>query len=62
MRAIKNWLFRLIRPLFVANVDPSEDYECIMCEEPVLRRRLTCSASCEAELDLAMAAREVPDR
>lgn len=48
-RRIKAWLFRLVRPLFVRDVDPNEDYVCCHCGEPVLKRWLFCSDRCEAE-------------
>lgn len=51
MRKIKAFFFKLIRPLFVDNVNPNEDYECVMCREPVLRRYLTCSKKCAEKLD-----------
>lgn len=38
--------YRVIRPLFVRDVDPNEDYNCTMCCKPVLRRYLTCSKKC----------------
>lgn len=43
--------YDLIRPLFVKDVDPNEDYNCIRCGWPVLRRQLFCSKACyKAEL------------
>lgn len=46
MRKVKALFFNLIRPLFVANIDPNEDFDCIICVEPVLRRQLVCSQKC----------------
>jgi hypothetical protein len=46
MKSIKAIVFKLIRPMFVKNIDPREDYECVMCGEPVLLRYLTCSKEC----------------
>lgn len=43
-RRLKAALFSLVRPLFVRGVDPREDYECVYCGEPVLRRQMTCSS------------------
>ena len=51
-RRIKAWLLRMIRPLFVGDVDPNEDYECCQCGEPVLERHLFCSAKCAAHWSL----------
>ena len=49
-RAIKYWLLRkfydAIRPLFVYDVDPNEDYTCCWCNKPVLKRVLYCSEEC----------------
>lgn len=42
----RKFFFDLIRPLFVRNVDPSENFECNECRRPVLRRVLFCSRSC----------------
>lgn len=38
--------YALVRPLFVRDVDPNEDYRCCVCGKPVLRRYLTCSKRC----------------
>ena len=43
--------YSLIRPLFVRDVDSNEDYLCIMCGKPVLRRFLTCSIKCSNDFD-----------
>lgn len=60
---LKAWLYRLIRPLFVRDIDPNEEYVCVMCCEPVLRRSLTCSKRCAHEFELALASpQEIPDR
>lgn len=45
-RRVKALLFRIVRPLFVKDVDRNEDYECVECGEPVLRRDLVCSEEC----------------
>jgi hypothetical protein len=39
---LKHYFFKLIRPLFVSNIDPNEDFNCMICNEPVLKRYLTC--------------------
>ena len=46
MIKVKAWFYKLIRPVFVKDVHPNEDYECVICGEPVLRRYLTCSKKC----------------
>lgn len=51
-RRAKAWLFRLARPAFVRDVDPNEDYECVACGEPVLRRDLYCSDECGRKFEL----------
>ncbi len=43
---LRKLLFGLIRPLFVRDIRPSEDFECNECQRPVLRRVLFCSRSC----------------
>lgn len=40
------FIFNIIRPLFVDNVDKNEDYECMACGKPVLKRHLFCSDKC----------------
>ena len=45
-RSFKRFLFKLIRPLFVTNIDPNEEFECVICGEPVLKRKLVCSNLC----------------
>ena len=50
-RIIKAVAYKIVRPLFVRDVDPNEDYECVVCGEPVLRRYLTCSEPCRAEFN-----------
>jgi len=54
-----NWklralVYRIIRPLFVEDVDPNEDYECCWCVKPVLTRMLLCSEACQDRFDEAM--------
>lgn len=39
--------FRAMRPWFLADVDPNEDFNCMECGKPVLRRYLFCSVKCE---------------
>lgn len=51
VRPIKRALFDAIRPLVVPDCDSNEDYVCVMCGEPVLRRFLTCSERCGKELE-----------
>jgi hypothetical protein len=48
---VKAWLFKLIRPLFVRDLDPNEDFSCGQCGATVLRRRLFCSNVCYFEWD-----------
>jgi len=43
---LKKLFFDLIRPLFVRDVDPNEDFVCNECGRPVLRRVVFCSRSC----------------
>ncbi len=45
-RRLKAWFFNLIRPLLVPDCDSNEDYLCMWCSEPVLRRWLYCSDRC----------------
>lgn len=45
-RNIKAWLFSIVRPLFVRDLDPNEDFACMQCGEPVFRRYLYCSREC----------------
>lgn len=42
-------LYSIIRPLFVINIDPNEDFSCGWCGKPVLRRIVFCSSKCEKE-------------
>lgn len=44
------WVFSLLRPLFVSDIDPNEDFVCGECARPVLRRYLYCSAACANHL------------
>lgn len=46
---IKAIFFKIIRPLFVRNVDSNEDFTCCLCGKPVLRRFLFCSKKCSGE-------------
>lgn len=39
--------YGLIRPLFVRNIDPNEDYSCGTCGKPLLRRYIFCSKACQ---------------
>lgn len=45
-RTIKALFFKLIRPLFVKGIDSNEDFVCVQCMEPVLKRQLFCSIKC----------------
>lgn len=45
-RTFKRVIFSVLRPLFVEDLDANEDFACIVCDEPVLRRHLTCG-QCE---------------
>ena len=49
--AVMAFVYRIIRPLFVKDLDPNEDYVCLMCCKPVLTRDLYCSAKCSRECD-----------
>lgn len=40
------FIFYYIRPLFVDNLDRNEDFYCMECCKPVLRRYLFCSEKC----------------
>lgn len=51
IRWFKRHVYAVIRPLFVAGVHRLEDYECVMCGEPVLRRQITCCAECTEKLN-----------
>lgn len=46
---IKEKIFKLIRPLFVKDIDPNEDFYCGNCGKPVLTRILFCSQECDDE-------------
>lgn len=48
------FVYRVIRPLFVEDVDPNEDYECCWCVKPVLTRMLFCSRECNDRSDNEM--------
>jgi hypothetical protein len=41
-RKLKAFVYRVVRPIFVADVDPNEDFVCTICSTPVLFRHLTC--------------------
>ena len=43
---VKRLVFAVLRPVVVPDWDANEDYFCVMCGEPVLRRFLTCSDRC----------------
>ena len=45
-RMFKRLLFELIRPLFVRDIKPREEFLCEECRGPVLRRVLFCSRKC----------------
>lgn len=44
--AFLDWFYSKIRFLFVNNVDPNEDFYCMFCDKPVLKRYLFCSVQC----------------
>lgn len=48
---VKAFVFSLLRPFFVPDADPNEDYECVVCGNPVLRRRWACSRRCEDDAE-----------
>ena len=43
---ILSFVYPIIRPLFVSNIDSNEDYVCCICMKPILRRTLYCSKKC----------------
>lgn len=45
-RKLKKWFFDRIRVFFVPDWNTNEDYICMHCGEPVLRRWLYCSDEC----------------
>ena len=48
-----NWFYDLIRPFVVlGKIDPNEDFKCMECGKPVLRRVLYCSQVCNIQQDL----------
>lgn len=44
-------LYKMIRPLFVKNIDPNEDFYCVYCNKPVLERYIFCSKECSELLE-----------
>lgn len=60
IRWLKRLVYAAVRPLFVSDVGPSVDYECVMCGNPVLARALTCCAGCTVRLNETPWPREVP--
>jgi hypothetical protein len=42
----KQFFFYLIRPLFVRNIRPNEEFRCEECRGPMLRRTIFCSRDC----------------
>ena len=48
-RLLAAW-HKLIRPLFVKDIDVNEDFECGNCRRPLLGRVLFCSEACYHEL------------
>ena len=46
--------YNLIRPFYVKDWDRREDYYCVNCNKPVLRRDLTCSNKCRVEFNYFM--------
>lgn len=44
--ALVKWFYDLIRPLFVRGWNKNEDFNCGLCDRPVLRRYLYCSSEC----------------
>lgn len=47
MRKFRTWFYNLIRPLFVGNIDPNEDFICGNCGRAVLYRQLFCDEVCD---------------
>ena len=39
-------VYSVVRRLFVHNVNPNEDFTCVTCCKPLLRRVLYCSSAC----------------
>jgi hypothetical protein len=48
---LKGTAFRFFRPLFVPDYDWREDFNCVVCGNPVLYRHLCCSQRCADELE-----------
>lgn len=46
MHPLKTLVFDLIRPLFVKNIKPNEEFLCETCRGPILRRVVFCSSKC----------------
>lgn len=57
---MKKFIFDLIRPLFVKDIDPNEDYNCMECGTPVLRRILYCSTKCSRKFASKMLGKDIP--
>jgi hypothetical protein len=53
------WVYALVRPLVVDDLDPNEDFLCCECNRPVLRRVLCCSRACRDAFDARMDEMEV---
>lgn len=51
MNKLLSFIYNLIRPLFVEDIDPNEDFVCGKCSKPVLTRVLFCSKRCEDLFD-----------
>jgi hypothetical protein len=48
MRKVKAFIFKLIRPLFVDDLDVNEEFNCVVCGTSVLRRKLLCRSCTKA--------------
>ena len=59
---IKASFFKLIRPLFVKDLDVYEDFECEACGNPVLKRYFYCSKECSDIEDTSKTSQEFHDR
>ena len=49
---IRKIFFNLIRPFFVWDIDPNDDYVCVNCGRSVLTRNLFCKNKCYQEFKL----------
>jgi hypothetical protein len=50
-RSALNWFYWKIRKFFVEDLDLNEDFYCMVCCKPVLRRVITCGKKCSDIFD-----------